>query len=164
VRVRVTSTHLQPYGAEWSRPARSSANTQVRERTCGSPAMASARGTKECHGCGASVPAVPRPQGRMYGCTLTEGVMSWAMLPTAKGKCMWWPKRPSMLAPWVRLPQQRRNERLPRTSWGAPARQLELRKQLGRRARGGRRRLVGRMLAADRPASAVPPGGRFVGV
>ena len=31
VRVRVTSTHLQPYGAEWSRPARSSANKQVRE-------------------------------------------------------------------------------------------------------------------------------------
>ena len=30
-RVRVTSTHLQPYGAEWSRPARSSAKRQVRE-------------------------------------------------------------------------------------------------------------------------------------
>ena len=103
-------------------------------------------------------------QARMYGCTSTERVMSWAMLPTAKGKCMWWAKRPSMLAPWVRLPQQRRNERLPRTSWGAAARQPQLRKQLGRRARGGRRRLVGRMLAADRPASAVPPGGRFVGV
>lgn len=118
MRVRVTSTHLQPYGAERARPARSSANEQACEDKRVEVLQWQLRAEENSVTDVAHSAEAGMTQARMYGCTLTEGVVSWAMLPTAKDKCMWWARRPGTLAPWVRLPQQRRNERLPTTSWG----------------------------------------------